>query len=106
MPGIVKRLLIAIVLVVGISSAWAMPVYGENYVGKIDLVQATSQGTRFFIRSQSPSLYATGDYLNILLQGYFKKSNFSIGYTPMACTGGIQGKCGKVNFVSVDVTNF
>lgn len=106
MHAIIKRFLIAVVFVLSISAVWALPVYGENYVGKIDLVQSTSQGTRFFIRSQSLSLYATGDYLNILLQGFFRKSNFSISYTLITCPGSIQGKCGQVTFVSVDVSNF
>jgi ABC-type long-subunit fatty acid transport system fused permease/ATPase subunit len=89
-----------------ISGVLTLPAIADNYVGKITLVQVTTQGTRFYVRAQRLSLYAKGEYRDVLVEGFYTKSNFSIGYTPMTCPGGITGKCGKVNFVSVDVSNF
>ena len=106
MKGITKRLLIITALVWSISAVWSMPAIAENYVGKIYLAAVTDQGTRFFVQAQTLSLYATGEYRDILLQGFFKKSTISIGYTPMKCPGSIQGRCGNVNFVSINTTNF
>lgn len=101
-----KRVLITIALIVSISAVYALPAIAVNYVGKITLVQVTAQGTRFYVRAQRLSLYAKGEYRDVLLEGFYKKSNFSIGYTPMTCPSGITGTCGKVTFVSVDVSNF
>jgi hypothetical protein len=77
----------------------------QNYHGKISLVQATGAGTRFFIREQNLSLYASGDHQSLLVQVFFRKANASIGYIKVTCTGGITGVCGNVVSVSVDVTN-
>lgn len=100
----VKGLLLVATLAA--SGLWASAAMAVNYVGKLDLVQVTSNGTRFFVRASSLSLFASGDYRDVMLEGYFRKSNFSVGYQPMTCPGGITGTCGKVNFVSVDTTNF
>jgi hypothetical protein len=89
-----------------ISAALTLPAIADNYNGKIDLVQVTSQDTRFFVQSQGLSLYATGECRDVLLHGFYKKSKFTIGYTPLTCPMGITGKCGKVNSVSVWVSNF
>jgi ABC-type long-subunit fatty acid transport system fused permease/ATPase subunit len=101
-----KKIFFIAAIVWTISAVLTLPAIADNYAGKIDLVQVTAQGTRFLVRSQKLSLYATGEYRDILLQGFYKKSNFSIGYAPMTCPAGITGKCGKVNFVTVDVSNF
>ena len=78
-----------------------------NFVGKISLVQNTgTDGTlRFFVRESGLSLFASGDFKDVLLQVFFNKSFVSIAYTPITCPGGITGTCGTVNFVSVDVSN-
>jgi len=89
-----------------ISAALTLPAIAENYVGKVDLVQVTGKDTRFYVSSQKLSLYTTRDCRDVLLHGFFKKSHFSIGYTPMTCPLGITGKCGTVNSVSVWVSNF
>jgi hypothetical protein len=77
----------------------------RNFAGKISLVQTTSAGTRFFVRPQSLSLFATGDYRDVLLEAFFHKSSVSVGYTAITCPGSITGTCGNVTFASVDVSN-
>jgi hypothetical protein len=75
----VKRILILLALVCSIIAVWTLSAIADNYAGKIDLVQVTAGGTRFFVRSTGLSLYATGEYRDVLLQGFYRKSNFSIG---------------------------
>lgn len=101
-----KHFLGVAALAIGIAVAVPAPARAENYFGKIDLVQVTSNGTRFFIRTQGLSLYATGGYRDVLLQVFFKKSSVSLAFSPITCPAGITGRCGKVDFVSVDVSNF
>ncbi len=57
---------------------------------------------RFFVRSQGLSLFATGEFKELLLQGFYKQVKMSIGYRKIACHNGITGSCARVNFVSVD----
>jgi hypothetical protein len=108
MKGKAKGLLVIVVLLSVINAAGALPAANESFSGKIDLLQVTSQGTRFFVRTQTPtlSLYATGEYKDVLLQGFFRKATFSIGYTVIPCPAGIQGKCGNVFLVSVESAAF
>ena len=85
--------------------ASAVPVLADNFVGKITLVQVTSLGTRFFVQPKGLSLFATGEYRDVLLESFYHKANVSVGYTKIPCPGGITGTCGNVNFVSVDQSN-
>ncbi len=101
-----KTLLIIIAVVLSFIAVWTLPAIADNYDGKLDLVQVTGKDTRFYVSSQKLSLYATGEYRDVLLHGFYKKSKFTIGYTPLTCPMGVAGKCGKVNFVSVWVSNF
>ena len=83
-----------------------------NYNGKIWLVQNTgTPGTVRFHTAGPPasriSLFASGDFKDILLQAFFRKANVSVGYTPLSpCPGGVTGACGTVTFVSVNTTGF
>ena len=79
-----------------------------NFSGKITLVQVTgSPGTlRFFVSGSGLSLFATGDFKEVLLQAFMHKASVDVGYTPIPCTGGITGTCGNVVFVSVDQSGF
>jgi hypothetical protein len=78
----------------------------DTYNGKIDLVEAKADGTRFFVHADQLNLYATGQYVNVLLGGYFRKASFVIGYQPFPCPGGMKGKCGTVYSVTVEQTGF
>ena len=78
----------------------------DTITAKVDGIEAKSDGTRFLIREPSLNLYATGHYRDVLLQGYFRKASFSIGYLLFPCPGGLNGKCGTVYSVSVDQANF
>jgi len=85
----------------------AAPGFADSYIGKIDLVQSTGTGTRFFIRvsPKGPiSLYASvrSDMGEILLRGFYQKATFSIAYAPIVCSGGVTGVCGNVVSVTVD----
>jgi hypothetical protein len=74
----------------------------ENFSGQIRLVQKFSTTNLRFQTTSAVSLYATGDLRDLLLQGFFRKATMDIGYTVIACPGGITGTCGNVNFVSVE----
>lgn len=83
------------------------PAQATNFNGKVRLVQVTSAGLRFLTDSSPAiSLYATGDFKEVMLQGFYRKAGMDIGYTVIPCTGGITGTCGNVNFVSVNTTGF
>jgi len=87
----------------------AEPASAESFNGRIRLVQTTgTEGTlRFFITTPSPlSLFATGVAKEMLLQAVAVKAFVSIGYTPIACPGGITPPCGLVTFVTLDTVNF
>ena len=78
----------------------------KTWFGNIDLVEKTSgRSVRFFARGSGLSLFATGDFKTILLEGYYAKAKMSVGYRTISCPGGITGPCGKVDFVSVDAGN-
>jgi hypothetical protein len=78
----------------------------ESWFGKVDLVEKTSgRAVRFFARHDGLSLFATGDFKTILLEGYYAKAKMSVGYRTINCPGGISGSCGRVDFVSVDAGN-
>jgi hypothetical protein len=76
----------------------------QNYVGKLDLVQITSLGTRFFVKATGLSLFASGDHKDGLTQAFFRKASVSVGFSPVPCPGGLQGTCGNVVSVTVDST--
>ena len=81
----------------------------DNFNGRITLVQVTGNpgALRFFVSGGSGlSLFATGDYKEVLLQAFMHKAFVSLAYTPITCPGGITGICGNVVFVTVDSTNF
>lgn len=88
-------------LLFGISAAQA-----DTFTGKVDLIEAKSDGTRFFVRDAGLNLYASGHYRDLLQQGYFRKASFSIGYQLFPCPGGLSGKCGTVYSVAVEQANF
>jgi hypothetical protein len=77
----------------------------DNFSGKITLVQVNSNGTRFFISGKNLSLFAPAEPREVLLQAFFKKAPVDVGYTVIACPGGITGTCGNVNFVNVNAVN-
>jgi hypothetical protein len=82
-----------------------------NYFGTIWLVQNTgTPGTLRFMTVSGPtgvSLFATGDYKETMLQGFYKKAKMSIGYTALSpCPGGLSGTCGTVASISVDTSGF
>lgn len=95
------RLLLSISL-----SCVAFALQADTITAKVDLIEAKSDGTRFAIREPGLNLYATGHYRDLLLQGYFRKATFSIGYQLFPCPGGMIGKCGTVYSVAVEQTNF
>lgn len=101
-----KRFLLGVALACCLAMLSATPSFADNYSGKIDLMQFTSSGIRFFVKSTALSLFASGDAREILLVGFYRKASLSIGYTPTPCPPGISGTCGNVSFVSVDSTNF
>ena len=94
-------LLLGIGLLFTLSAAQA-----DTFTGKVDLIEAKSDGTRFFIREPGLNLYASGHYRDLLQQGYFRKASFSIGYQLIPCPGGLSGKCGTVYSVAVDQASF
>ncbi len=72
----------------------------------IDLAEKTAgRSVRFFARRDGLSLFARGDFAQVLLQGFYSKARLSVGYRTIACPGGITGPCGKVDFVSVEAGN-
>lgn len=94
-------------LLLGIGLLCAMPAArADTFTGKIDLIEAKSDGTRFFVREAGLNLYASGHYRDLLQQGYFRKAAFSIGYQLFPCPGGLSGKCGTVYSVAVEQANF
>ena len=95
------RLLLSICL-----SCIAFALQADTITAKVDLIEAKSDGTRFAIREPGLNLYATGHYRDLLLQGYFRKATFSIGYQLFPCPGGMNGKCGTVYSVTVEQANF
>lgn len=95
--------LLSIGVVLGLLLA-AQPAHAVNFHGKIKLVQVTGGGLRFLTASPSVSLFATGDAKEVMIQAFYKKAALDIGYTAIACPGGITGTCGNVNFVSVNDT--
>ena len=94
------------VIVMFLILASAVPVLADSFVGKITLVQVTSVGTKFYVQPKGLSLFAAGEYREALLHAFYHKANVSVGYTTIACPGGLSGTCGNVNFVSVDQSNF
>lgn len=84
----------------------AFSLHAETITTKVDLIEAKSDGTRFAIHEPGLNLYATGHYRDLLVQGYFRKATFSIGYQLFPCPGGMNGKCGTVYSVAVERTNF
>lgn len=77
----------------------------DSFFGKITLVQTTSNGTRFFIQPKGLSLFASAEHRALLLEAFMRKAPVSVGYQPIACTGGITGTCGTVTTVTVDAVN-
>ncbi len=96
-----SRLLLGMGLLCAIPTALA-----ETFNGKIDLIEAKSDGTRFFVRDPGLHLYATAHYREVLIQAYFRKAVANIGYQMFPCPGGMSGKCGMVYSVNVEQANF
>ncbi len=91
-----------LLLVLSASSAFA-----DNVSAKITLVQTNSNGMRFFFSAQGLSLFTTSaEHRELMLGAFFRKANVDVGYTKIACPGGITGTCGTVNFVSVNTSTF
>jgi len=84
----------------------AFALQAETITAKVDLIEAKSDGTRFLLREPGLNLYASGHVRDLLLQGYFRKATFSIGYQLFPCAGGMSGKCGTVYSASVEQTSF
>lgn len=103
-----KRILSAVLFASTMMTATAAQ--ATNYFGKLWLVQpSAAPGLLRFVTVQGPSgisLYATGDYRDIMLQGLFKKATMSIGYTSKPCPPPVPGTCNVVNFISVDSGGF
>ncbi len=95
-----------VMVVVATSFGTALPARADNFAGKIDLVQVTPTSTRFLVRSQNLNLYASGTYKDMLLEGFYRRSSFSISYQPAKCPSGIKGTCGSVTALTVDTSNF
>ncbi len=90
-------------------SLFSVQANAANYNGRIDLVQSTganSTSVRYFISSQSLSLYATGAIESIIRDAFFREANVSIVYQPTICPNGILGTCGNVSSVTVHAINF
>jgi len=100
----VSRLL-QILLAISLCSAMST-LQADTITAKVDLIEAKSDGTRFLIREPGLNLYASGHVRDLLLQGYFRKATFSIGYQLFPCAGGMNGKCGTVYSASVEQTSF
>jgi hypothetical protein len=80
-----------------------------SYFGTIWLVQnSATAGTLRFVTisgSNGISLFASGDFKEVLLQGFYKKAKMSIGYKALSpCP--VNGTCGTVYFVTVDTTGY
>ena len=103
MRNMLMALVAAASLMVASPSAEA-----ANFFGKITLVQVTgTEGTlRFFVSGSTLSLFASGDFKDVLLHAFYHKATASIAYTVITCPGGITGTCGTVTFVSVDQSGF
>lgn len=100
-----QRLLAALLLVIGLQFAMSVA-QADGITGKVDLIEAKSDGTRFFVREPGLNLYASGHYHDLLLQGFFRKASFRISYQLFPCPGGLSGKCGTVYSVAVEQANF
>jgi hypothetical protein len=100
-----QRIACALLLVIGLLFAISAA-QADGFTGKVDLIEAKSDGTRFFVRVPGLNLYASGHYHDVLLQGFFRKASFSISYQPFPCPGGLSGKCGTVYSVAVEQANF
>lgn len=84
-------------------------VHAANFSGRIFVVQNTSQPgvLRFFANTPTViSLFASGDFKDVLLQAFFHKANVDVSYTPITCLDGITPPCGTVTSVSVNTTTF
>lgn len=101
--ALISWVVAACMVVAGVRSADA-----NNFAGKITLVQVTgSPGSlRFFVSGSGLSLFATGDYKEVLLHAFMHKATVSLSYTPITCPGGITGTCGNVFLVTVDQSAF
>lgn len=98
-----RVLLLGLALLVSASNVWAAD---GNYNGKIDTLQVTTLGMRFFVKAQSLNLYAGSDVKTVLVEGFFQKATFTIVYTPIPCGKGVTGKCGTVTSAIVQQTGF
>ena len=97
----VRRMALAALLSLVFSSV----VLADNASGKITVVQTSGSGTRFFMGAQKLSLFTTSaEHRALLLEAFAAQANVDVGFTKIACTGGITGTCGTVNFVSVDAS--
>jgi hypothetical protein len=84
---------------------FAAAAHADNAAGKINIVQTSSIGMRFFMQPQALSLFTTSaEHRELLLGAFFRKASLNVSYTKITCPGGITGTCGTVTFVSVDAT--
>lgn len=99
-----RGVIVAAVFVLAVAGE--APAFADSWFGRVDLVESTAgRSTRFFVRQSALSLFARGDSRAILLSGFYSKATMSVGYKPISCPGGISGRCGRVNFVSVERGN-
>ncbi len=102
----VKKLPILAAALCGFSLMGALPALADNYSGKIDFVQVNSSNTRFVVSSRGLNLYANGAFRDLMIQGFYRRSGFTVTYTPVKCPTGIKGTCGNVSGLTVDTNNF
>jgi hypothetical protein len=109
MKKMMKNALLSLVAAACVTFASVPAANAANFFGRITLVQVTgTEGTlRFFISGGAGlSLFASGDFKDVLLHAFYQKANASISYNVITCPGGITGTCGAVTFVSVHETGF
>lgn len=80
----------------------ASPAWAEQYTGFIDRVDSKASLLRFQLNEPNLSLYASGLHQDLLLRAFFAKMRVTVDYQGLPCGGGVTGKCGTVNVVSVE----
>lgn len=90
--GVLAALLLAVA-----CAAW-----GDDFIGRLDLVEVKADGARFLAQREKLNLYASGAYRDVLLAGFFRQVPVRVAYTPFPCGGGVTGICGTVHGVRVE----
>jgi hypothetical protein len=103
-----KNALLSLAAAACLTFASVPSAHAANFAGRITLVQVTGiEGTlRFFVSGSGLSLFASGDFKDVLLHAFYQKANVSVGYNVITCPGGITGTCGAVFFVTVHESGF